>query len=304
MKIETIKLWEDREDVELTTFLTMPDDFFNDPLPKPAVIVCPGGAYVSCPRHGTEGDAVAMTFAADGYQAFVLEYSVKSRAPEGKTLFPAQLYDFGKAILTIREHAKEWYVNPDQIAVIGFSAGAHLCGMLASTWHTNLLSDYFQVDKALFRPMCAILLYGLYDYKYQNEYNRIHENPLLPMDLNTHVFGTADPSPEAEEKYSPYYQVTEYMPPVFMAAAVNDGMVPSIQSVRMAEKLHTVGIPYELHMFQFGDHGFGLGRFLPEPYAEQKSHAAKEWVSLAKTFLMHQIFPETTEYEKNPFGTE
>lgn len=35
-----------------------------------------------------------------------------------------------------------------------------------------------------------------------------------------------------------------------------------------------------------------------------KSHAAKEWIPLAKTFLMHQIFPETTEYEKNPFGIE
>ena len=51
MKIETLKLWEDRDDVELTTFLTMPDPFIQNPTPKPAIIVCPGGAYQMCPRH-------------------------------------------------------------------------------------------------------------------------------------------------------------------------------------------------------------------------------------------------------------
>lgn len=143
MKIETIRLWEDREDVELTTFLTMPDDFFPNPVKKPAVIVCPGGAYMSCPRHGNEGDPVAMAFAMDGYQSFVLEYSVASKAPTPeKVLFPAQLLDFGKATLTIREHAEEWCVDVERISIIGFSAGAHLCGMLATTWNENLLFDY------------------------------------------------------------------------------------------------------------------------------------------------------------------
>ena len=52
MKIETLKLWENREDVELTTFLTMPDPFIPNPVFKPAIIVCPGGAYQTCPRHG------------------------------------------------------------------------------------------------------------------------------------------------------------------------------------------------------------------------------------------------------------
>lgn len=53
-----------------------------------------------------------------------------------------------------------------EIPSVGLSAGVHLCGIPASTWHTDLLSDYFQADKKLFRPMCAILLYSLFDYKY------------------------------------------------------------------------------------------------------------------------------------------
>ncbi len=302
MKIETIKLWEDRDDVELTTFLTMPDPFIPEPIPKPAVIVCPGGAYRSCPRHGNEGDPVAMAFAMDGYQAFVLEYSVAERAPEGKTLFPAQVIDFGKAILTIRAHAKEWCVDEDKISIIGFSAGAHLCGMLATTWKEPLLSEYFHEKPETFKPLSAMCIYGLFDYVYQNAHNKAHPNPAFPMDLNSHVFGCSEPDEEAEKKFSPYYHVSGDTCPMFLAAAIDDGMVPSIQSVRMAEKLHETGVPYELHMFQFGDHGFSLGRNLFEPYREEKAHACAAWLPLAKTFLMHQISPETTEKEKNPFA--
>ncbi|MCD7957033.1 MAG: alpha/beta hydrolase [Lachnospiraceae bacterium] len=300
MKIETIKLWEDRDDVELTTFLTMSDSFISNPVPKPAVIVCPGGAYMSCPRHGNEGDPVAMAFAMDGYQAFVLEYSVAERAPEGKTLFPAQLLDFGKAILTIREHAAEWYIDVNKISIIGFSAGAHLCGMLATTWHEPLLADHFHVEPEVFRPLSAMLIYGLFDYAFQNRSNQ--EKSGLSLDMNTHVFGCPQPPLEEEEKYSPICHVSDNTPPVFLAAAIDDGMVPSIQSVRMAEKLHMTGVPYELHMFQYGDHGFSLGRNLFEPYREEKAHACAAWLPLAKTFLMHQISPETTDIEKNPFA--
>ena len=302
MKIETYQLWEDRDDVELTTFLTMADSFIKDPKPKPAVIVCPGGAYFSCPRHGNEGDPVAMAFAADGYQAFVLEYSVAERAPAGKTLFPAQLLDFGKAMLLIRQHAAEWYINPDQISIVGFSAGAHLCGMLATTWHEKLLTEYFHEPSEYFRPLSAILLYGLFDYHVQNVFNRTLTGSFLPEDCNSHVFGCKDPTEEQEKKYSPYWHVSQDTVPMFLAAAVDDGMVPSIQSVRMAEKLHETGIPYEFHMFQYGDHGFALGRNLFEPWRQDLAHACAAWLPLARTFLAHQTTPETLNRECNPFS--
>lgn len=78
----------------------MPDPFIPNPILKPAIIVCPGGAYQTCPRHGNEGDPVAMTFAADGYQAFVLEYSVATKTSQQNMMFPAQILDLGKAMLT------------------------------------------------------------------------------------------------------------------------------------------------------------------------------------------------------------
>ena len=302
MKIETIKLWEDREDVELTTFLTMPGPFLKNPLKKPAVIVCPGGAYMVCPRHGHEGDPVAMTFAIDGYQSFVLEYSVGERAPEGKALFPAQIIDLGKAILTIREHAEEWCIDVDKISIIGFSAGAHLCGMYATTWSEPLLAETFGVDSSVFKPLSAMLIYGLLDYTIQEKFRKANPLPMLPPNLNEPTFGCIDPDEEQLKKYSPIYHVGKDTPPIFLAAAIDDGMVPAIHSIKMAEKLQYEGLPYELHMFQYGDHGFSLGRNLIEPFRQEKAHACAQWLPLAKTFLMHLVSPETTEKEKNPFA--
>ena len=302
MHIETMKLWEDRDDVELTTFVAMPDAFFKELPKRPAMIVCPGGAYHSCPRHGNEGDPIAMAFAIDGYQAFVLEYSVAERAPKGKTLFPAQIIDLAKAILTIREHADEWSVDVDKISIIGFSAGAHLCGMMATGWHDPWLAEYFNAPSEVFRPLTAMLIYGLNDYVVQEQMRDKNAMGMLPDNVNEPVFGVNEPDAQALAKYSPALKVSEKTVPIFMAAAADDRMVNAIQSVYMAEKLHKAGIPYELHMFEYGSHGFSLGRNLIEPYRQDKAHACAQWLPLAKTFLMHHIAPETTEYEKDPFA--
>ena len=92
---ETYQLWDDREDVKLTTFLHA-----GSPIPeirrkRPAVLVIPGGAYLDCLRNGAEADTIAYTFAMDGFHTFVLQYSVKTTAPEGKTIVSAQLLDYG-----------------------------------------------------------------------------------------------------------------------------------------------------------------------------------------------------------------
>ena len=303
MKIETIKLWPDRDDVELTTFLTMPDPFIPEPEPKPAVIVVPGGAYETCWRHGTEGDPVAMTFAADGYQAFVLEYSVSARAPKGKTLFPAQLLDFGKAILTIREHAEEWCVDVDRISIIGFSAGGHLCGTLATRWNDGLLAETFGVPAEVFKPCVAMLIYPIADYVVQKQFEKENKGK-TPFDL-THsdlvVFGTTEPDEKTLADASPARHVTSDCPPVFLAAAKDDGLITAENTLLMAMALHKAGVPYEMHMFEYGDHGFSLGRHMFEAYRTDKAHACKEWLPMAKTFLLHHVAPETAEFEQNIF---
>ena len=289
---ETYSLWEDREDVKLTTFLHAVPPVPEMQKKRPAVLVIPGGAYIDCLRNGGEADTIAYSFAIDGFQTFILQYSVKTTAPEGKTLFPAQLLDYGKAILFIRAHAEEWCVDVDKISIIGFSAGGHLCGMVGTTWHTDLLSGYFHEDAKVFKPLCVMSIYGVLDYENWWETRTPEE------DYFSYVFGSRNPDRELLKQYSPVYLVNENTPPFFLAAARDDTLVPAVETLDMAMALHKAGIPYELYMCENGDHAFSLGRDVFEPWALEKEHACAAWVPLAKKFLMHQINPATAEGEK------
>lgn len=304
MRIETIRLWEDRDDVELTMFLNLDDPYLKIKRKRPAIIAVPGGAYQTCPRHGNEGDPVAMAFAIDGYQGFVLEYSNATKAPEGKALFPAQTIDMAKAILTIKEHADEWDLDPEMISIVGFSAGSHACAMYATTYNTvnkELLTDKFGCSVKDLDIMSALCIYGIHDYVLQEQFNKEHPNFMSDGSGNVPVFGQAHPDEETLKKYSPLYQASTNMPPMFLAHALNDGLVPAMHTIRMAQRLQELNVPFECHLYQYGDHGFALGRNIFEPSKESLVHDAADWLFNAKRFLQHQMDPDTLVKEENPF---
>ena len=121
MIVETIKLYPEREDVTLTTYVLQDSPELLDGANRPAVLICPGGAYLSCSDR--EAEPVAMRFAAMGYHAFVLRYSVYLDKHEPfesifggverreHTVFPAAIRDIGKAMLTIHENSEAWLVD-------------------------------------------------------------------------------------------------------------------------------------------------------------------------------------------------
>ena len=100
---------------------------------RPAVVICPGGGYAFVSQR--EGQAIANQMNAIGLQAFVLDYSCTP------THFPAQLAELATAVKVIREHANEWHVDPKKIIAMGFSAGGHLAGSLATMWNQPVLKD-------------------------------------------------------------------------------------------------------------------------------------------------------------------
>lgn len=305
MIIETYKLWEDRDDVELTAFLNIPDPMLNQPK-RPAVIVCAGGAFQTCDRHSGEGDPVAMSFAIDGYQAFVLEYSVATKAPEGKVQFPSQVLDYGKAMMLIRENAEKWSIDLDKISIVGFSAAGYLCSQIAVNWNNGLLENAFHVPAEYFKPLTAMLIYPVVDYEVQEAYRKeaISEKPFLSFltDMNKVVFGVGEPDEEALKEASSNRHVTKDCPPVFIAVSQDDGAIHSGSSLHMALALQKANVPFELHMFENGNHGFALGKNLIEPYRKDKEMTSSIWISLAKTFLLHHIESSTAKYETDPFA--
>ncbi|MBE7017117.1 MAG: alpha/beta hydrolase [Ruminococcaceae bacterium] len=300
MITKRIPLWEGREDVALYTVLKecTPNPMVpTKPEALPAVVVCPGGAYMFCSMEN-EGDTVAFSFADAGYQTFILQYTVGTTCGENDSRHPAQLLDLAKALLIIRENAEAWHVDPQRIALIGFSAGANLCANMAVYWHTPLLSGRFDVPSEYFKPMAVMLGYPLTDYSYQEEYNAtLPPNPML-LAGNKAVFGTPTPDKEQLDEMSPCLHVSEKTPPIFLFHAANDSLVPAVHSLKMALALAEKGIPYELHVFQNGEHGFATG--VPNgvgPYRADKHQACSAWVELAKTWLMRWAAPETQEHD-------
>lgn len=295
MITETIPLWEGRKDVVLHTYLARhyPPAVPGPKEKLPAVLICPGGAYLFCSM-GDEGDGVAMAFAAGGYQAFILEYTVASKAAGHDTKHPAQLLDLGKAVLTIRANAGRWHIDPERICLIGFSAGANLCGNYATQWHEPWFGGQLGVVPANLRPMAAILGYGLLDYCFQARQGESGADPGLPA-TNKVLFGTDAPTREQLEAASPCLHVSEHTPPIFMMHAVNDTLVPVTHSVRMFQALQEHGIPCEMHLFQGGEHGFGTGNTWPGAYRADRRKPCGAWVELAKTWLMGLVAPETRQ---------
>ena len=106
---------------------------------RPAVIICPGGGYSFCATRARE--PLALRFAAEGYQAFTLEYPV---APDR---YPSALLYLSAAVAWIRRNADELGVYPDRIAVCGFSAAGHLCASLGTFWGEDFIADQLSLIK-------------------------------------------------------------------------------------------------------------------------------------------------------------
>ena len=117
MIYDRISLDEKDENIYLELYL--PDDIYGRK--KDSILVIPGGGY-SCVCSDREGEPVALAFAAKGFNAFVLHYSVGEKA-----LFPRPLIEASMAIKYIKDNAEKHCGDPERVFVTGFSAGGHLC---------------------------------------------------------------------------------------------------------------------------------------------------------------------------------
>ena len=117
---------------------------------RPSVLVIPGGGYEM--TSDREAEPIAMQFLAAGYNVFVLRYSVKP------SVFPVALLEAAEAMKRIRDHAAEWHVDADAIAVIGFSAGGHLAANLATSASDDVIAAHgYDPDRV--RPNGLMLSY-------------------------------------------------------------------------------------------------------------------------------------------------
>ncbi|WMC93319.1 alpha/beta hydrolase [Kineothrix sp. MB12-C1] len=300
MKSETMKLYDDRNDVTLTSYILEDSPELLDGKSRPGIIICPGGAYLNCSDR--EAEPVALRFAAMGYHAFVLRYSVyyegkggmpdMSETLQRKThcIHPSPMREIGKAMLMVTSRAKEWLLDTRRIVICGFSAGAHNCAMYAVNWDKPVITDYFGEGKEHFRPAAVILGYPLTDYYYMRDV--VRDNPTAAgffAASNTAFLGMAEVTDELFEEVSPVYHVTENTPPMFIWSTASDDLLPIQHSIRMAHALADCNIPFALHIFEEGAHGLSLANQTTSKVASQINEDVAQWINLAEKWLQKRF---------------
>jgi len=219
----------------------------DDGVARPAMLVCPGGAYFF--TSPSEAQNVALRFFRSGFQAFFLVYTTNPGLMAGIVSPPLGLQplrDLSRAVQALRHHRDAWRILPDRIAVVGFSAGGHLVGSIA-TRHQDVDPADAAFPGVSNRPDAVILSYPVIttDPKYWNEGSF---RALLGKDA----------SPAALAANSLETRVSPLVPPVFLWHTMTDEGVPVENSLRFAAACRAAGVPCELHVFREGRHGLSL----------------------------------------------
>lgn len=299
MQIETVYLHEGRKDVTLTAYIAHVSSELPASGKRPAILILPGGGYLNCSDR--EAEPIALRFAAMGYQAFILRYSVYFEGasdwgamdgepvPKDVSLFPNSLREVGQAILMMRARAAEWHLDADRLAVCGFSAGAHNAAMYGVNWHREVITDYFKVDQELLRPNALILGYGLYDSVNESTERSNPMDRKMMGFKNVALTGTAEPSDEVKHTLSPCLHVTKETPPAYLWCTAEDTLVPSQQSLRLALALANAGVPYELHVFEKGMHGLSLADQATSMSQKQILPDTAKWIEMVESWLLQRF---------------
>lgn len=226
---------------------------------KMAILICPGGGYgLLAIEH--EGHDIAKWYSQRGYVAAVLKY----RLPQEELVdnsWEVPLKDAQEGIKMLRKNAEKWNIDPDKVGVLGFSAGGHLASSV------SVHGEEARGGMLSTRPDFSILVYPVISMDPAITHQGSRKN-LLGEKLDT----------EWEEFYSNEKQVTKATPPAFLAHSWDDKAVPAENSIRYAKALNEQGTKVELHLFEKGGHGYGMGN-------EANHGNAAGWIEMSDQWI-------------------
>ncbi|MBE6544289.1 MAG: alpha/beta hydrolase [Ruminococcaceae bacterium] len=240
---------------------------------RKAVIVCPGGGYGFLSER--EAEPIALKFFAEGFNTFILRYSVGSEAAGFNPLCELLL-----TIKHIRTNSEKYRVIEDRIFVIGFSAGAHLACSSATLYDIPEIEARVGRERELCRPDGVMLCYPVID---AGEYAHVGSIQ--------NVSGHSVLTEEDIEMFSLQKHVKPTTPPAFIWHTANDMCVPSENSLIYALALKKNKVPFEVHVYPNGNHGLALCN--KETWSGYESHVmpyVEGWIDLAVNWA--QKFPE------------
>lgn len=206
-----------------------------------AIVICPGGGYGGLADH--EGSQYARWLNEQGIAGFVLKYRLGSAGYR----HPAMLQDAARALRIVRSRADEWKLDPKRIGIMGSSAGGHLASTLLTHFDAGKPEATDPIERVSSRPDLGILCY-----------------PVISMGEHTHqgskhnLLGK-EPAPELVKLLSNELQVTKDTPPCFLWHTWEDKGVKIENALSFANALQAAGVRFDLHVYERGPHGLGLG---------------------------------------------
>jgi acetyl esterase/lipase len=209
--------------------------------PAPLVLVLPGGSYREHADH--EGAPIAQWLAGLGINALVVKYPVDpNRYPSGLRRVQDVLVAARTGTLDFSGAAAGAgaLVDRTRIGVLGFSAGGHVAALASTGVASAPVGPEGRVD-------LSILCYPVISMTHEP-----HSESLASL------LGDAD-TLDARRALSAENLVDASTPPTFLWHTADDGGVPVSHALRYASALAAHNVPFDLHVFERGDHGKGLG---------------------------------------------
>ena len=213
-----------------------------------AVVVVPGGGYRKvCIEY--DGFGVAQYLRSIGITAVVVKY----RLPNGHREIPFE--DTLEAMRFLRKEGAKWGVDPNQVGILGSSAGGYLAAHIST------------VTADAEKPAFAILVYPVISGTTRSTHHGTFGNML----------GLSRTDAE-QEYYSLENRVSPTTPPTLLLLADDDLTVPTISSTRYYKALKYYGVKAAMHIFPSGGHGWsGHNDYL---YAEPNKEAIADWLKI------------------------
>ena len=218
------------------------------------VVILAGGGYAHRSPHECHGYAEYL--APKGIDCFVVHYRIKPY------LFPCALLDARRAVRYVRCHAEEFGIDPNKIAIMGSSAGGHLAALL-STYRGKLEGEGDALDEVDYLPNGQILCYPVIEYAG-------HAGSFVNL--------LGDRLEELVDSLTPSFIADEKTPPAFMWHTFEDTVVNVSNTLNYANKLKSLGIFTELHVYPYGPHGQGLAPNYP--YLQDWADHLVNWLKL------------------------
>lgn len=296
MKIVKIAV---RENAILTAYVPDPEYGYQKFKRRPGILLAPGGAYLI---HATrEQEGVALDFIARGFNVYILKYSLGFSSRLAKETnhgfldtdhhYPLPVLEMLEAIHILKERSEEMNLNPDELFLMGFSAGGHLCAAVGTQWNNpEYIAQLSFIPKENELKVAGMVLgYPLIHPMSEGEFLVNDPQQSDSRLMKDFLYKTRNPDADQIAKTDIRLQVTAQTIPAFIWHSIDDTVVNPINSTEFVLALQKNKIPCEYHLFDHGGHGLGLAVPFYAGAKEEADFRIAIWRDLAENWMTRQI---------------